>query len=705
MRAQVQIGDPVGLQAAEAISQPTMQMVMNNFHKAGSTEVGNSGMQVISELLNLRKMRKASRAEVHFRKTDLSFRDALYLSKAFVAPSVKSLLSDNILGISFRVRAYGEPAPSHYALYEAFTGSKIPSPTPELPVPYLRLSFDSYRLFEARVSTSDVALSLIEHVVCVPSPTSEAYVDIYSTIPLPTVESTGTVATASGAKSASSLKSKRQGVLSAIAAARVARASAEDETPQRKDLEDISRVIPALTSATGTFLGHKSEQAVNQANAPLLFLQTFVVPKIANETFVVTSRVAQRPLASLVPSGTGTGIANSGGISLFRRAEVIVTPVTSIMRGATKTLDSAGARWRIWLDDSKILSLRVPREKAVDLCRARFPEASVRLVEGVSGLNTHVELVFSEPHVSDPFDEIKKEFNKSSDQHKDELRDSLSKMVGINDRRALLARFLKPRPPIVVHGEYVHVCARNTIANVQGATLSRLITHPAINGRTTITNNFYEIATVRGIEAARSYILQEIITVVENTGSHINPRHIELIVDVMTSSGTLMPFTPRGSTLRQQNGAYSDSSFDQAPQAFLRSAVIGAPEPVTATSAAILLGTVPTFGTGTFRIIPPGGYMPPEYMTDALAEAAKITTHAAFRGSAAKADEPFASLSTLLDSRLTDGEATSIQQETSAEAVWEPIDGALGFNPNIWPPTGPDATYGTLSNREALSIL
>lgn len=704
MRAQIQPGDTVGLQAAEAISQPTMQMVMNTFHKAGSTEVGNSGLQVISELLNLSKVRKASRAEIHFRNTELSFRDALYLSKAFVAPSVKSLLTDEIMGVSFRMRTVDSADPSHYALFEAFSGVRIPAPTADVPVPYLRLSFDTYRLFEARVSMSDIAMSFQgSSVLCVPSSTSEAILDIFSTAVIPgpsTAEPVRGSAKAGAVKAPAPPLDRRRVVAEALAAVREAK---EKETPENTTLEEIARAVPHLTSPTSGFF-ESSEGAITAKNAPLLFLQTFIAPRIANETFVVSSRVAQKPLAALIPAGSVA--PDNTGTSLFRRAEIITTSVSTIMRGATKVDDHT---WRIWLDSTKILSLRVPREKAVRLIKAVFPEADVRPELDLYRGSEYIEVRFPVPHPENPHKQITERYSTAAKNHKEELRDALLELARNRDRRALQAQMLKPRPDVVIHGEYVHIRARNVFINTQISVLSRLVTHPAINGRSTITNNFYDIAEVRGIEAARAYVLQEIVEVIANTGSKINPRHMQLVVDVMTSSGSLMPFTPRGSVLRQQNGAYSDSSFDRAPEAFRRSAIIGAPEAVSATSASILLGTVPTFGTGTFRIIAPGGYVPPAYLTAALAEASQSPTVRTL------ADAPInvASLS-MTDSRLTENEAaTLVGTSTHAppyamdalyDAGFQPSGGILQFNPNVHPPRGVDATYGTLSDREALGL-
>jgi hypothetical protein len=108
------------------------------------------------------------------------------------------------------------------------------------------------------------------------------------------------------------------------------------------------------------------------------------------------------------------------------------------------------------------------------------------------------------------------------------------------------------------------------------------------------------------------------------------------------------------------------------------------------------------FGTGTFRVVAPGGYSPPEYLSNALDEATRVPT--AYKVESRPDNR--ASLSTLRDSRLTADEAGYIHREAEDEGGWDAaVAGMLGFNPNVWPPVGADATYGTLSDREALGLV
>jgi hypothetical protein len=109
---------------------------------------------------------------------------------------------------------------------------------------------------------------------------------------------------------------------------------------------------------------------------------------------------------------------------------------------------------------------------------------------------------------------------------------------------------------------------------------------------------------------ARATVMRELYDLVRGTGSTVNPRHIQCIADVMAGpgNGTLMPFTARGN-IRQQYGAFSDSSFEQAVPAFKRSAASSMPEPVSATSTGILIGAMQTFGTGSYRVFRTGGVM------------------------------------------------------------------------------------------------
>lgn len=61
----------------------------------------------------------------------------------------------------------------------------------------------------------------------------------------------------------------------------------------------------------------------------------------------------------------------------------------------------------------------------------------------------------------------------------------------------------------------------------------------------TVTNDVVETNRVLGIEAARSTMVRE-MNLVLGEGSYINPRHVNLLCDAMTQSGSLVPVSRKG---------------------------------------------------------------------------------------------------------------------------------------------------------------
>lgn len=67
-----------------------------------------------------------------------------------------------------------------------------------------------------------------------------------------------------------------------------------------------------------------------------------------------------------------------------------------------------------------------------------------------------------------------------------------------------------------------------------------------INTRCTISNNIHEVASVLGIEAARTTIISEIKSTMAGHGITIDERHLMLLADAMTASGNVVGMTRSG---------------------------------------------------------------------------------------------------------------------------------------------------------------
>ena len=75
------------------------------------------------------------------------------------------------------------------------------------------------------------------------------------------------------------------------------------------------------------------------------------------------------------------------------------------------------------------------------------------------------------------------------------------------------------------------------LLETDGTNLAEVMTFPAVNHRTTVSNDVLEMFQVLGIEGARSSLFNELRNVLSFDGAYVNYRHIALLADSMTFSG------------------------------------------------------------------------------------------------------------------------------------------------------------------------
>ena len=79
-----------------------------------------------------------------------------------------------------------------------------------------------------------------------------------------------------------------------------------------------------------------------------------------------------------------------------------------------------------------------------------------------------------------------------------------------------------------------------------GTNLIEAINNEYIDPYRSISNDILEIYNIFGIEAARELLIKEITEVIKHEGEYINPRHIELLCDIMTNKGELYSINRQG---------------------------------------------------------------------------------------------------------------------------------------------------------------
>ena len=138
------------------------------------------------------------------------------------------------------------------------------------------------------------------------------------------------------------------------------------------------------------------------------------------------------------------------------------------------------------------------------------------------------------------------------------------------------------------------------ILQTEGSNLLEIMSQDGVDTSRTTTNDILEIFDVFGIEAARQKIYEELSIVFEGKP---NPRHIELIADVMTYRGKMMQIDRHGINRNVETGPIAKASFEETINIFVKSAVFAEHDKMKGVSANILAGQLCNCGINNFQVL------------------------------------------------------------------------------------------------------
>ena len=140
------------------------------------------------------------------------------------------------------------------------------------------------------------------------------------------------------------------------------------------------------------------------------------------------------------------------------------------------------------------------------------------------------------------------------------------------------------------------------ILETDGTNLQDILISEYVDKTETISNDIIEIYEVLGIEAARNKLIEEITGVVEYEGSYINSRHIELLCDVMTSTGILLSINRQGIN-RGDSGPLAKCSFEDTTDQLIKSSLFGEMDKLLGVSSNIMMGQKIKAGTNSCELL------------------------------------------------------------------------------------------------------
>lgn len=149
---------------------------------------------------------------------------------------------------------------------------------------------------------------------------------------------------------------------------------------------------------------------------------------------------------------------------------------------------------------------------------------------------------------------------------------------------------------VVVKGESEYFI-RAAGFNITGA-----IEHEAVDPNRIYTNNLKEIERVLGIEAARNAILKEIKDVMDMQRLYVDIRHIMLIADAMTHSGTIKSIGRHGLS-GGKVGVLGRAAFEETVKHLINAAASAEDEELVGVTENIIVGQTVPVGTGKIKLV------------------------------------------------------------------------------------------------------
>lgn len=138
---------------------------------------------------------------------------------------------------------------------------------------------------------------------------------------------------------------------------------------------------------------------------------------------------------------------------------------------------------------------------------------------------------------------------------------------------------------------------RDFVIVTLGTNIQDVIQLKEVNPEKCISNDFYEIAEIFGIEAARELLIHEIKEVLKSQGLDIDIRHLKLVADAMTNTGEVKGVTRMG-IIAQKSSILARATFETPVKQFVNATIKGSKDELLSVIENIILNQPVPVGTG-----------------------------------------------------------------------------------------------------------
>lgn len=141
------------------------------------------------------------------------------------------------------------------------------------------------------------------------------------------------------------------------------------------------------------------------------------------------------------------------------------------------------------------------------------------------------------------------------------------------------------------------VSKKINVVDTIGSNLSSMSSIRWVDLKRTYTNDVYEIYQLLGVEAAAMMLYNELKNTISFDGSYVDPRHITLLVNTITSRGFLMPMSRHGIN-RVDIDPLIRSSFEETVEILQESAALSERDNFSGVTQSVMAGQLSHLGTG-----------------------------------------------------------------------------------------------------------
>ncbi len=142
--------------------------------------------------------------------------------------------------------------------------------------------------------------------------------------------------------------------------------------------------------------------------------------------------------------------------------------------------------------------------------------------------------------------------------------------------------------------EYVLVC--------EGSNIAEVMRIPGVDYRRVRTNSVKEVEEVLGIEAARTLLIEEIMDVLEEQGLDVDIRHVMLVADMMTRSGTVKQIGRHG-IAGEKDSPLARAAFEVTVKNLVDAAVRGEIDNLWGVTESVIVGNYIPVGTSKVKLV------------------------------------------------------------------------------------------------------